>query len=115
MTPTERQHWLFTKGWAILAEMYGWSEAKARRNVGKLLKAAQGPQLAMRAVESIQVRQPVDPMPWGMAVIREEQARQAEKHRPGYRPQANLPPQVPLGERVKPERFAELREFLESK
>lgn len=113
MSPKEAQEWLWQHGWQVLADGYKWPETRCRTLIGKWIKF-HGPQLAQRAVQAIRDKGPVEPVSFAEAGFKAIHARTAHKHKPGFRPQAKLPPEVPAEQRVRPERFAELREFLEN-
>lgn len=113
MTPTEAKDWLFGYGLRAFMNTYGWTEGKTRPIIAKWMHRY-GSQLTAQALDHIICKRPMEPVSRAEAWFKAVRARQAEKHRPGFRPPANLPPQVPLDERVDPRRFAKLREFLES-
>lgn len=115
MTPTEAKDWLFDKDWgglAVFLDLYGWKEQRARNLLAKWMHT-HGCQLTAQAVEHIRDKRPMEPVSRAVKWFQAVHAKQAEKHLPGFRPPANLPPEVPLNERAKPERFAELRAMLE--
>lgn len=116
MTPTQANDWLFDKIWGGLAtfldEPYSWKEPKARRLLAKWVHT-HGPQLTAQAVMHIGKHKPMEPVSRAEAWFKAVHAKNAKKHRPGFRPPDNLPPIVPLDERVDHRRFAELRALLE--
>lgn len=115
MTSTQAKDWLFDKRWgglAVFMDTYSWKEQRARSLLAKWMHTY-GPELTAQAMHHIKDKHPMEPVSRGVAWLQAVHDREAKKRRSSTLPRANLPPRVPLDERVDVKRFAALRAMLE--